>query len=205
LVNKDKTTEEKILAAAREVFHKRGFEGARMQEIADTAGINKALVHYYFRNKENLFADVFSEAVSKMIGTISSILMGPGTMEQKLERFYDYHISFLQENSYLPWFILNGLYERPDQIRQLMTRNSFHPDKMLERIVSHLKEEGIEVEDPIQLFANILSLSIFPVVARPLLSRFFNLSDADMERFYDQRKKELPGFIMNGIKVIKTK
>jgi len=176
-----------------------------MQEIADVAGINKALVHYYFRNKENLFADVFSEAVSKMIGTVSSILMGPGTMEEKLERFYDYHISFLQENSYLPWFILNGLYERPDQIRQLMTRNNFHPDQMLERIMSHMKEEGIEVEDPIQMFVNILSLSIFPVVARPLLSRFFNLSDAEMERFYDKRKKELPGFVMNGIKIIKPK
>jgi TetR/AcrR family transcriptional regulator len=203
LVKKDQNTEAKILAAAREVFHKRGFDGARMQEIADLAGINKALVHYYFRNKENLFAEVFSEAVSTMVGTVSSILMGPGSMEQKLEQFYDYHITFLQENSYLPWFILNGLYEKPDQIRQLMSRN-FQPEKMLQRIIDHLKDEGIEVEDPLQLFANILSLSIFPVVAKPLLSHFFNLTDAEMDLFYNKRKKELPGFVVNGMKIKKT-
>jgi TetR/AcrR family transcriptional regulator len=201
LVNKDQSTEEKILAAAREVFHKRGFDGSRMQDIADTAGINKALLHYYFRNKENLFNAVFTEALSTMVGTVSNIFMGPGSLEEKLERFYDYHITFLQKNSYLPWFIINGLYEKPDQIRELMTRNNFQPGKVLARIVDNLEEEGIEVEEPLQMFANILSLSIFPVVARPMLSHFFNLTDEDMDRFYEERKKNLPRFIINGMKL----
>jgi TetR/AcrR family transcriptional regulator len=200
LVKKDPSTEEKILTAAREVFHKRGFGGARMQDIADTAGINKALLHYYFRNKENLFNAVFTEALAAMVGTVSNIFMGQGSLEEKLVRFYDYHITFLQQNSYLPWFIINGLYEKPDQIRELMTRNNFHPDKVLARIVDNLKEEGIEMEVPLQMFANILSLSIFPVVARPMLSHFFSLTDEDMDRFYEERKKNLPRFIINGMK-----
>lgn len=201
MVKKDQTTEEKILAAAREVFHKRGFDGTRMQDIADTAGINKALLHYYFRNKENLFNAVFTEALSTMVGTVSSIFMNPGSLEEKLEQFYEYHITFLQQNSYLPWFIINGLYEKPDQIRQLMTRNNFEPGKVLGRIVENLKEDGIDVEDPLQIFANILSLSIFPVVARPMLSHFFNLSDKGMEQFYEVRKKTLPRFVINGMKL----
>ncbi len=171
-----------------------------MQEIADTAGINKALVHYYFRSKDNLFASVFTEAISTMMGTVSSIMLGPGTMEEKLQRFYEYHISFLQQNSYLPWFILNGLYEKPDQIRQLMSQNQFDPERIMAEVTSHLKEEGIEIEDPRQMFANILSLSIFPIVARPLLSHFFKLTEPEMEHFYEMRKKTLPGFVMNGIK-----
>ena len=204
MVKKDLTTEEKILAAAREVFHKRGFEGARMQEIADQAGINKSLLHYYFRNKENLFTAVFSEAVSTMIGTISSIFMGPGQLEEKLEHFYDFHISFLQQNSYLPWFIINGLYERPEQIRKMMSGSDFHPERILGQVVENLKKEGFEVEDPLQMFANILSLSIFPVVAQPMLSHFFNLSEMEMEQFYEVRKKKLARFVINGITLRKT-
>lgn len=204
MVKEDHTTEERILAAAREVFHKRGFKGARMQEIADTAGINKALLHYYFRSKENLFAGVFAEAMATMIGTVSSIFMGPGSLEEKLSRFYEYHITFLQQNSYLPWFIINGLYEQPDQIKTLITRHHFHPEKILDRILAQLKEEGIEVEEPLQLFANVLSLSIFPVVAKPVFRHVFNLSEDEMGRFYEERKKSLPLFVINGMKVKKT-
>jgi TetR/AcrR family transcriptional regulator len=204
MVKKELTSEEKILTAARQVFHKRGFEGARMQEIADTAGTNKALVHYYFRNKENLFAAVFSEAIATMIGTVSSIFMGPGQLEEKLERFYDFHISFLQQNSYLPWFIINGLHERPEQIKKMMSRTDFHPERILEQVMANLKNEGYEVEDPLQVFTNILSLSIFPIVAQPMLSHIFNLSEKDMEQFYQVRKKKLARFVINGITLRKT-
>jgi TetR/AcrR family transcriptional regulator len=200
LVKKDLTTEERILEAAKEVFHRRGFEGTRMQEIADTAEINKALVHYYFRNKENLFAAVFKAAFEKLTSRGMEIFSRDVQFEEKLAEFLDYHISFLTQNSHIPWFILNGLHERPDQLREMMMRNGSAPAIFLKHIREGLSKEGIEIEDPVQLFANILSLSVFPVVAKPLLSRLFNLSEEQMDAFYEKRKKELPGFIMNAIR-----
>ena len=203
MVNADPTTEEKILSAARTVFHKRGFDGARMQEIADSAGINKALLHYYFRSKENLFNAVFAEAISAMIGTISSIFTGSGPLEEKLERFYDFHITFLQEHSYLPWFVINGLHEKPDEIKAFFSKKDFRPQQILAQVVENLKKEGYEVEDPLQMFANILSLSIFPIIAQPMLSHFFNLSEEDMDLFYEQRKRYLARFVINGLNLRK--
>ena len=142
--------------------------------------------------------------MATMIGTVSSIFMGPGSLEDKLSRFYEYHITFLQQNSYLPWFIINGLYEQPDQIKTLISRHNFHPEKILDRILAQLKEEGIEVEEPLQLFANVLSLSIFPVVAKPVFRHVFNLTEDELVRFYEERKKSLPLFVINGMKVKKT-
>jgi TetR/AcrR family transcriptional regulator len=200
MVKNDLTTEERILEAAKEVFHRRGFEGTRMQEIADSAGINKALVHYYFRNKENLFAAVFTAAFEKLTTRGMEIFSLDVPFEEKLATFLDYHISFLRQNSHIPWFILNGLHERPDQLKEMMMRNGSAPAIFLNHIREGLNKEGIVIEDPVQLFANILSLSVFPVVAKPLLSRMFNLSEEQMDTFYEDRKKQLPGFIMNAIR-----
>lgn len=203
MVKTNQTSEEKILAAAREVFHQRGFDGARMQEIADKAGINKSLIHYYYRNKENLFNAVFTEAFATMTGAITSIFEGTGTMEEKLSRFFDFHISFLQENSFLPRFILTSLYQKPDQIRDLISKVPLHPNNILTQVMEALKKEGVVVKDPLQMFANILSLSIFPVIAQPMFGHIFKLTDKEMKHFYEVRKKNLGHFVIHGMNLQK--
>ena len=70
----DNTTEQKILEAAQEVFHEKGYDGARMQEIADKASINKGLLHYYFKTKDSLFEAIFSIAFRQMIAQIQAII-----------------------------------------------------------------------------------------------------------------------------------
>ncbi len=70
---KDKKTEDQIIEAAHKVFQEEGYAGARMQKIADTANINKGLLHYYFKSKDKLFFTIFSTAVEKMLGKISEL------------------------------------------------------------------------------------------------------------------------------------
>jgi|WetSurMetagenome_2_1015567.scaffolds.fasta_scaffold46717_2 TetR/AcrR family transcriptional regulator len=200
MVNRKYSSEEKILEAAKEVFHKRGFDGARMQDIADAAGINKALVHYYFRNKENLFLAVFKDAFSKLTSRISIIFTSDKPMETKLEEFFEYHIGFVQKNAYIAWFILNGIYERPDYLKELMFQNKLLPEMILQQIRESLEREGVKNPDPFQFMANILSLSVFPVVARPLLQGLMKINNDDMELFYKSRVKYLPGFVMRAVK-----
>ena len=82
---KDGTTEERILAAAKKVFIHKGMYGARMQDIADEAGINKALLHYYFRNKEKLFEVIFKDAAGQLFPTINMIFESDSPLFEKLE------------------------------------------------------------------------------------------------------------------------
>src|SRR5258706_4583523 len=106
---KNKTTEERILDAARKVFVRNGMSGARMQDIADEAGINKALLHYYFKNKRKLFEEIFMEAADELFPRINKIFRSEESLFVKIERFCDEYISVVLENPYLPLFVLNEL------------------------------------------------------------------------------------------------
>src|ERR1044072_5809634 len=103
------STEEKIVTAAKKVFLAKGLAGARMQDIADEAGINKALVHYYFRNKEKLFEVIFTEAALKLFPKINIIFESDGTLFEKIRLFVAEYITVMSENPYLPMFVLNEI------------------------------------------------------------------------------------------------
>src|SRR5215831_5817845 len=100
-------TEKRILAAAKKVFLTKGMDGARMQDIADAAGINKALLHYYFRSKEKLFEKIFTEAMSGLFPKINSILESEQTVFEKIEMICGEYIDQIQQTPYLPMFILS--------------------------------------------------------------------------------------------------
>ncbi len=200
MVNLEKNTETNILNAAKKVFHKKGFDGARMQEIADEAGLNKALLHYYFRSKEKLFQSVFETAFSEVFSRINDIFHSEFTFSSKIEILVSYYISFLTENSYVPWFIVNCIYEKPENLKLFLKSINYTPSSILQIIEKQIKEEyNIDV-DPMQVFMNILSLCVFPVIAKPLLHHVFELSPVQLDNFYDTRKKIVPTFIANALK-----
>ena len=195
-----KHTEDKILDAARQVFHQKGFNGTRMQEIADLAGINKALLHYYFRNKELLFEKVFNEAFSQMASEMAEIFLSEMTLRSKIGIFVNFYINFISTHSYIVHFIINALNEKPEQLRDLIIRQNLSPALILDQIRKQLKEEmGLDV-DPLHIYVNILGLVIFPVVAKPLLQSLFQLNEEQMSVFFEQRKKIVPTFISNALK-----
>src|SRR6478672_7495746 len=110
---RDQSTEEKILSAARKVFLNKGMDGARMQDIADEAGINKALLHYYFRSKDKLFEQIFMEVASAFLPKIFSILESEQTLFEKIELFCSEYISQEIKTPYVPIFILNEINRQP--------------------------------------------------------------------------------------------
>jgi TetR/AcrR family transcriptional regulator len=199
MVKETISTEKKILQAAKSVFHRKGFDGARMQEIADEAGINKALLHYYFRNKQTLFNAVFRDSLGEVMAKIYSSFQSEQDLSGKITDFYKHHIQFLQDNSFVPWFILNGLHECPEDLKKIMMSGIVDPKVFLAEFGKQMKEENITGEDPHQVFVNILALSVFPFVARPLLQSMFGFSDKEMDRFLNDRKKSLPVFINNAL------
>jgi AcrR family transcriptional regulator len=194
------TTEERILEAAKRVFHRKGFDGARMQEIADEAGVNKSLVHYYYRNKDNIFQAVFEDSFSRLIAKLNEIFFSELAFTVKIETFIGYYVTFLSQNSYLPLFILNGLYEKPDQIKKMLEKNHLAPERLMAQIRRQMKEELNLDIDPFHVYINILALSIFPVIARPLIQTIFGLSGEQLNQFYEERKTVVPEFILHALK-----
>jgi TetR/AcrR family transcriptional regulator len=200
MVKVKKNTEDRILAAAKKVFHTRGFDGARMQEIADEAGINKALLHYYYRNKENLFRAVFQDAFTQLLSGINEIFLSDRPFLSKIEILLDYYISFLSKNSYLPLFILNTLANKPEEIKIFLDKQDFSPLQLMDTIRNQMKKELHLDVDPFHIYINLLSVTVFPVVARPLIQTIFGFTAEQMDVFLEERKKVVPVFISNALK-----
>ncbi len=109
-------TEAKILEAAKKVFILNGFDGTSMQQIANEAGINKSLLHYYFRTKEKLFAAVFSFAFQNFVPQIQEILNSDISVVIKIERIVAEYMDMLMKNEFIPAFILHEINRNPDGI-----------------------------------------------------------------------------------------
>lgn len=200
MVNSSHNTEERILDAAKTIFHKKGFEGARMQEIADEAGINKALLHYYFRTKENLFDAVFKSALTEIFSKLFITMDANIPLEDKLTNLIKEYIGFLQKNSYIPGFIIAEINQNPQKIIEVFKSAPVSPFMLFERMRTSMRDEELENKDVRELLINILSLCIFPIIARPIIQHIFNFSDQQYDQFIEKRKKKLPELIMNTIR-----
>jgi AcrR family transcriptional regulator len=200
MVKKSLSTEEKILEAAKTVFHRKGFEGARMQEIADEAGINKALLHYYFRTKENLFDAVFRSAFGEIFSKLFTTIESEVPLDEKITNLVGAYIGFLQKNSYIPGFILAEMNQNPQKIIEVFKSAPVPPARLFERMSKAVQDESLGKSDFRDVFINLLALCIFPIVARPMLQQIFEFSDKEYDQFIEKRKKEVPKFIMNAIR-----
>jgi AcrR family transcriptional regulator len=204
MVNKKKndTTEEKILLAARKVFTSKGMAGARMQDIADEADINKAMLHYYFRDKDKLFEVIFMAEAQKFFPKINKIFESDVPLFEKIEQFVNEYIDEILENPYLPWFILNELNRDADQFLGRIWNMAHRPkpEKLLAQIEKEVKKGTIKRISPLHLLVNLLSMTIFPFIARPMLTRTISMDELQFRQMIEQRSTEIPKFIMDAIK-----
>lgn len=197
----DSTTEIAILNAAREIFIRKGFDGARMQEIATEAGINKALLHYYFRSKDKLFEAVFIETFVKIVPAMLVSLNANLPLFQKIELFTSTYIDALSKNPFIPGFILHELAHNEDRVAKLIRGTGLNPSIFIQQVNREIAEGKINEIDPRQLIVNILALCIFPFVGKPILkSVIFANNEDDFNSFIQTRKSEVAKFIINSIK-----
>ncbi|MFN8251681.1 MAG: TetR/AcrR family transcriptional regulator [Ferruginibacter sp.] len=195
-------TEAKVLQAARKVFLAKGMEGARMQDIADEAGINKAMLHYYFRDKDKLFETVFIEEAQKFFPKINIIFQADIPLFEKIEKFVAEYIDEMIANPFLPWFVMNEINRNPEQfISKVWGKTSLpKPLALLEQIQGDVKKGKIKKVHPLHLLMNILSMTVFPFVAKPMMTKVLQMNDAAFMQAMQERKKEIPKFIIESIK-----
>ena len=198
----DTTTEEKIYEAARRIFILKGMEGARMQEIADEAGMNKALLHYYFRSKENLFKAVFKDIFIKFFNKVKGTLFSEMSGKEKLNIFIDSYIELIQNNPYVPQFIINEINRDPMMLKSLMFESGIEPQKILEIFLNAKPSDYFLKLDPRHIVVSLLGMLIFPIAARPLLQMiYFNDDQEAYTQFLSERKEVVKNMILKFIEV----
>jgi TetR/AcrR family transcriptional regulator len=197
-------TRERIFTAASDIFEEKGYAAARMQEIADRAGINKALLHYYFTTKEQLFRAVFQVLLKKMFEKIFSIFSEEISFKEKIKRFLDEHIEFMIKNPKLPIFLLNELSQNPalvEGIKEMVNYEKLR-DLIYTRHAKELKGYGIKKNDMPQLMVTVVSFSIFPFAARDMLTLMIPPMDDNKKfnAFMRERKEFASDFVITALK-----
>lgn len=188
---KDSTTEQHLKDTARRVFLKEGKMLATTQEIADAAGVNRTLLHYYFRSRDQLFDTVFQEALMKLRQRFHEVIGSNVVFREKIENLIEVFYEELTELPYLETFIALQLNQEPERYQEMFV----HLPGGKERIKNFLKEIQQEMEKgvipemkPINYFINLFSLMAYPYVARPIYKNMFNLTDAAYNKLLPERK-----------------
>jgi TetR/AcrR family transcriptional regulator len=194
-------TENQILLAARTVFIAKGFEGARMQEIADQAGINKALLHYYFRSKENLFEAVFSEVAANLFPALKQLLEAELGLKEKITFFIKIYLKTLEENPFVPAFVINTLNTNPDSFLKYIKQSGLNPMFLQKQIDEEASKGLIRKLKAEHLLVNIIAMCIFPFVARPIIQNIFELNDLGYQQYLGDRQNEIIDFVLKSITV----
>lgn len=190
----DLSTEEKIKEAARVVFHRKGFAATRTRDIAEEAGINLALLNYYFRSKEKLFKLIMVESMATFVKSIGIVFNEDRlSLEEKISLLTERYISLLQENPNLPIFVLGELQQNPDvlleqfSIKQMVMQSSFM------RQFNEAVQQGLVYPiHPLQFIMTLMSLIVFPFVAFPMVKKLGELNQEQYLELMEERKHLIP-------------
>ncbi|HJR63471.1 MAG TPA: TetR family transcriptional regulator [Gemmatimonadaceae bacterium] len=205
----DGDTEQRILDAAHAVFLRRGTAGARMQEIAKEAGVNQALLHYYFRSKEKLAEAVFQRVARGFMPPVIQVLASDLPLEEKVERVVELEIDNLARSPLLPAYLISEMHHDPDRARQfLQAATGLVPEQVRPRVFDTLRrqiDERVRAGTmrsiaPEQFAMSLLSLCIFPFAARAMMMLLTGTDQKGFERLMARRRKELPSFFLGALR-----
>ena len=205
----DADTESRILDAAHAVFMRRGTAGARMTEIAREAGVNHALVHYYFRSKQRLAEAVFRRAIGQFFPVMIDVLASGAPLEEKVRLVASAQIDMLLSNRYLPGYLLAELNHYPERAEQMLsTMSGTTPANLRARLFGTLgpqldeaaREGTIRPTRPQEFVLNLVSMVVYAFAARPLIMAIMGLDDASFIAMMEARKTEIPAFFLAALR-----
>ena len=205
MILKKTPTEEKILLSAKKVFYQKGLKGARMQEIADDAGVNKAMLHYYFRSKDKLFDKVFEASVQSVTPVLMHVFLEESDLKSKITHLVEMLIDLFLKEPYLSNFIINELSHNPEKL----FNNVLHLEGgVIGKIIPLINEQlQAEIERgnirsdirSAELIVNIMSLCLFPIMSQSVVQKTLGIDDERMLRFMNKRKLTVTQFILDAI------
>jgi len=199
----DNTTEQKIIDAAETVFHEKGFDGARMQEIADKANINKGLLHYYFKSKDALFDAIFKMAVKRMSGNIHSILKMEISLEEKIDLIIDSYMNLLLRNSSLPRFVITEINRDSDKFIKKYLNGEINNvfNQFIASVQKEIEIGRIKNIEPKHLFMNMISMILFPFIGKPMIQVLIGVDNKEFNKLMIERREHVKLFIKQALQI----
>lgn len=205
MTERSQSKEQAILEAAEREFMSKGFDGARTTSIAEAAGVTHAMLHYYFRSKENIFERIFDEKMQLLSQSVLEAFEQEGlSLQDRLRKGIVNHFDFVAKHPGLPRFIVNEVMSRPERHKMMQRRIG----QLFERVTRGLQREldeaadrgEIERMDVRMLMLDIVSLNVFSFIAMPIIEPLVGDLAADREAFYRLRKEENIEVIMRRLK-----
>jgi TetR/AcrR family transcriptional regulator len=197
-VSETPQTETLIKETAKRIFFQKGLLNATTQQIADEAGVNRALIHYYFRSRDQLFRTVLEEAVNETRNKVDSIFNSDEPFKIKISKYLDVFIDRNAEFPYIQNFIITEIMQDPEKMKEHFSRKRNH---MLKHIVPPLKKEiengNIEPIDPEHFIVNMMSMCSYPLVAKPFIQNMFSYDDKMYRKFLKERKQVIYKVLFN--------
>lgn len=189
---KELSTEQKIIKAAKEIFTQKGFTATKTRDIAEAAGINLALLNYYFGSKENLFKLVVTEKFQDLFGLLSPTLSDENiSLEEKVQLLVNNYTQLILENEDLPIFVLNELKNNESIFNEVLQKARSLSEPVIQK---QLREKGLTISS-LDFIMNIVSLTIFPFIAKPLFVASGLLKKEEFVAFIENRKEQIPEWI----------
>jgi TetR/AcrR family transcriptional regulator len=189
------TTEEKIIAAAEEVFIEQGYDGARMQQIADKAEINKAMLHYYFRSKDLLFEKIFEEKVKTIFPQMGEQLKDIESFTERVCCFIEHYYSVLVRYPYLPLFVISTFNKKENTRFIHKLPSAFVKDFFFESFFQDLYSGKIREVNPLQFAQSVLGMCVFPFLARPAMKELVGMKEEEFLLLMQQRVPEIQNYV----------
>ncbi len=197
---KNKNTEQKIFDAATDLFLEKGVDRTSVRDIASKAGINLALMNYYFRSKENLFDAIFTNLVKKNTKDLVKILDSDLELSDKISQYVAAYIDMLIKNPLLVSFFMAILHRSREKITEMeVISNLYGREKFTQQIVDEGKKGSIRKTDPSHFFVDMISMITFPFAIRPMIMDKNELNDESFMAFIEERKEHITQMLLKSI------
>lgn len=197
-MGENQQTEKLIKETAKRVFFQKGLLNATTQQIADEAGVNRALIHYYFRSRDQLFKAILEEAVNETRNKVDSIFNSDEPFKVKISKYLDVFIDRNAEFPYMQNFIITEIMQDPEKMKEHFSRKRNH---MLKHIVPPLTKEiesgNMDPIDPEHFIVNMMSMCSYPLVAKPFIQNMFSYDDKMYRKFLKERKQVIYKVLFN--------
>lgn len=195
--------EQLILEVARKQFVQKGYAATKMQNIAEEAQVNKALLHYYFRSKEKLYHEIIVKTLDKMIPRFAAAMSIEGDFWTKVDNLVNTYVSLLVTEPDIPFFIMSELSQEQDRfVNELRLRAHYFP--AAQGFMMSMQEEmaagRIKQFPPLHLLLNIMSMTVFPFIAKPVFCTIFNFEEEAFNSLMEERKTMIMNFLRAALK-----
>jgi TetR/AcrR family transcriptional regulator len=198
---RSRNTEQKIFDAATELFLEKGVDRTSVREIASKAGINLALMNYYFRSKENLFSTIFSQLVKDNSEELIRILNSDLSLNEKIRQYVNVYIDMLSENPLLVSFVMAILHRSRERITEMKAVSNLYATEIFtQQVLEEGKKGNIRRTDPSQLFVDMLSLIAFPFAIKTLIMDKNNITDKEFGEYIRERKQRIPEMLIDSLR-----